>query len=521
MTTSRKIALLFGAENINAIIGWIALLLVARKMGAEALGEFSYAMSLVGGFTFLAFFGFRMAHVKRVSEGLDLGKCIGTFLSIRLFLVSVMLVVFAFFYWLWTAPEIMYGIPFGKEFYDIKTDNLLLLVLLYYIIFLLIGVVRATFSGLEQSAKVAIPNVVGTTVRSFLFIYTAFQVSSGDIDPTKGVFWLAISQLAGIVITSLMSLWYFRNYPISKPDKETFNSYKVFAFPVAAASIFGVLRQHIDKILVGIFWTAADVGLYFGVQRIALFIGTMALAIEEMLLPSVSKIHSNSGNKEIKPLIYDTERYVAMVCIPIVSMTVIWSREIIEVFISREFLPATRILQFLALAALVKVVNRPWSIALRGSDRPDLTSIINIFSSVINILLMLILVPKQIPQLGLNDLPGMGGEGAALALLISEIILGISLRFLCYSFLELRPQLHFFLQLFFAIIIGIIMWQIQDTVDVNRWYELFMFSALGGLLYIFILATVGIFNKKDFFFFWNVVNPKAMTDYVGDELKRK
>ena len=134
---------------------------------------------------------------------------------------------------------------------------------------------------------------------------------------------------------------------------------------------------------------------------------------------------------------------------------------------------------------------------------------------------MLILVPKQIPQLGLNDLPGMGGEGAALALLISEIILGISLRFLCYSFLELRPQLHFFLQLFIAIIIGIIMWQIQDTVDVNRWYELFMFSALGGLLYIFILATVGIFNKKDFFFFWNVVNPKAMTNYVGDELNRK
>ena len=46
MATSRKIALLFGAENINAIIGWIALLFVARKMGAEAIGEFSYAVSL-------------------------------------------------------------------------------------------------------------------------------------------------------------------------------------------------------------------------------------------------------------------------------------------------------------------------------------------------------------------------------------------------------------------------------------------------------------------------------------------
>ena len=133
---------------------------------------------------------------------------------------------------------------------------------------------------------------------------------------------------------------------------------------------------------------------------------------------------------------------------------------------------------------------------------------------------MLILVPKQIPQLDI-ELLGMGGEGAALALLISEIILGISLRVLCYSFLNLRPQSHFFLQIFVAVIIGTVMWQIQDTVDVNRWYELFLFSALGGLLYIFVLAAVGIFSKKDFIFFWNVMNPKKMTSYVGDELTRK
>ena len=88
MATSRKIALLFAAENVNAIIGWIALLFVARKMGASAIGEFSFALSIVGSFTFIAFFGFKMAHVKRISEGLDLGKCIGTFLSIRLFLIS-------------------------------------------------------------------------------------------------------------------------------------------------------------------------------------------------------------------------------------------------------------------------------------------------------------------------------------------------------------------------------------------------------------------------------------------------
>ena len=246
MTTSRKIALLFGAENINAIIGWIALLFVARKMGAGALGEFSYAMSLVGGFTFIAFFGFRMAHVKRISEGLDLGKCIGTFFTIRVFLVSIMILVFALFYWLWTAPEIMYGFPLDKELYD-TSETVIFLVLIYYIIFLLTGVIKATFSGLEQSAKVAIPNVVGTTVRSILFIYIAFKVSSGEIEAEDGVLGLAIAQIIGILIIFIMSLWYFRGYPISKPDGETFQSYKIFAFPVAAASIFGVLKQYFDN----------------------------------------------------------------------------------------------------------------------------------------------------------------------------------------------------------------------------------------------------------------------------------
>ena len=271
MATSRKIALLFAVENINAIIGWIALLFVARKMGAAALGEFSYALSLVGGFTFLAFFGFRMAHIKRISEGLDLGKCIGTFLSIRTVLISFMLLAFASSYWIWTSY-------LGKELYDIQTPGLLLTVILYYILFLFLGVMTATFSGLKQGARIAIPNVVGTSLRSILFIATALM--------GWGVIWLARSYLIGVIVIILISIWYFRDYPISKPDKKMFRSYKSYAFPVAAASIFGIFKQHFDKIFIGIFFSTYQVGLYFAVQRIALFIGTFALAIEEMLLPA-------------------------------------------------------------------------------------------------------------------------------------------------------------------------------------------------------------------------------------------
>jgi hypothetical protein len=64
------------------------------------------------------------------------------------------------------------------------------------------------------------------------------------------------------------------------------------------------------------------------------------------------------------------------------------------------------------------------------------------------------------------------------------------------------------------------MWQIQSNIPVDRWYELFLFSALGGFLFIFVLAVLGSFTSQDFRFYWNALNPKEMTTYIGEELKR-
>ena len=64
------------------------------------------------------------------------------------------------------------------------------------------------------------------------------------------------------------------------------------------------------------------------------------------------------------------------------------------------------------------------------------------------------------------------------------------------------------------------MWQVQETIAVDRWFELFFMSGLGGLLFLSILLMLGSFTKKDFDFFWETLNPKSMKQYVGEELKR-
>ena len=59
--------------------------------------------------------------------------------------------------------------------------------------------------------------------------------------------------------------------------------------------------------------------------------------IEGMLLPAISNLHTNKKDSEIRTLVHDAERYVAMVCIPLVLMTIVWSSEIILVFIKYFF----------------------------------------------------------------------------------------------------------------------------------------------------------------------------------------
>ena len=497
---------MFGVEIINALIGWVALFVVARNMGPDALGEIAYALSLVGGFTFLAYLGFRNAHIKRVSEGKNLAKCIGTFLVLQTALLSLMLIAFGIFYWSWTSL-------LDKQFYDVRIE-VLLSILAYYVIVIYSGIMKDTFTGLQQGAKVAITNLIAEGTRAIIMIFTALFAWK--------VIWLANAYLIGAILATFFMFWYFKDYPIEKTDRTFVNSYVKYAIPLAVLSIVGIVNTFFDKIIVGIFWTETEVGQYYAVQRIALFLGTIALSLEYMLLPAVSKIHQEKS-EGLTGLIHRSERYTLMVTMPVVVVVCIFSSDIIRILLSNDFVDASRALQILVLGSLIMISNRPWSIALRGADRPDITSAIGILSTISALVLMLYLVPKEIPHLGLQDLPGLGAEGAALAILTSYSIACIGLRFFSFTQLGIPPSLSLGKQIISAIITGYLLSQISTWFDLDanslRWYSLFLVSGLGAFLYFTILSAIGGFKRADFDYLYDVINPFKMLSYVKEELK--
>ena len=72
------------ANLLDGLLAYIALYFISRDMGPEAYGIIGFAMGFVGLFTILTDLGFNSAHIKRVSEGKDMGTCIGTYLVSKL-----------------------------------------------------------------------------------------------------------------------------------------------------------------------------------------------------------------------------------------------------------------------------------------------------------------------------------------------------------------------------------------------------------------------------------------------------
>jgi O-antigen/teichoic acid export membrane protein len=93
---ARKSFLIIISQFLLRFMGWIGLWILARNWGGfapEAQGIVGFAISFLAIFNILGDLGFSRAHVKRISEGRDLGKCIGTFITIKLVLIGFMLTI--------------------------------------------------------------------------------------------------------------------------------------------------------------------------------------------------------------------------------------------------------------------------------------------------------------------------------------------------------------------------------------------------------------------------------------------
>jgi len=532
---ARKSLFIVIAQFITRFLGWIGLVILAKFWGdfaPDALGVIGFAMAFIGLFSVIGDLGFNQAHIKRISEGKDLGTCIGTFAAIKIVLTVAMTIAVL------TAIYIQINV-LNRGFTDATTLSVIFVFLLYYILLNIQSIPTYTFNGKSEIAKMQITGIFENIVKVPLTILVVIAGVS-LINLNSSVQWpqflqplqhffaehtlgsLAMTYVFGAVATVIVGFWFLRKYPLKKPNWELFKSYFSFALPVILISIISVISTNIDKIMIGFFWTAKEVGYYFTVQQITGLVGVFSSALSVILFPTISNYHSQKNFENIKQTTYLANRYISMIITPVVIVTIVFVVPVINILLSEAFLPAKYVLITILIYIFISTLMAPYGSLISGINRPGIAAVIGAIMCIINIVLNLLFIPQWglLSSIGIN-----GPEGAAVATLLSGIV-GIFLLMLIakklagIKLLRYHTPRHIIAGLIMGFILYFIAYQ-TSLFLVIRWYTFLGLSFVGLGIYLAILFIIREFKKQDLIFFLDLLQPKKMLRYVSSELREK
>jgi O-antigen/teichoic acid export membrane protein len=502
---ARKSLLIMSANLLDGILAYVALFFISRDMGPEVYGIIGFAMGFVGLFAILTDLGFNSAHIKRVSEGKDMGTCIGTYLFSKIGFVLLLVSIVV-------GVVVIWKFILGRGFESSTHELAIYIILGYYIVNSIGTFFYYTYTATKAIAKAQIPLIIGTVARTVAIIFVAV---SGF-----GALALAWTYVFGEIIFLFVSILFFKGSPIKKPTKECFKNYYVFAMPLILVGISYSIITNADKVLIQLFWTSEEVGYYFASFRIVQFLLVAASAVGTLLLPTVSSYHSKEDIESIKKIVFLSERYISMLIFPMVIGIVVLAEPTVRILLSSSFYPAVPILMVLPFFVILEALSQPYMYEVIGMNKPALARNRILIIVCLTVLFDLILIPRDISSLGLK-LFGLGALGASIATVIGYAAGFIYCRFAAWKLAKNPFNPRIFLHLFSAFIMGITLYELMKFLPIQRWYVLLGYSLIGLGIYLFILFVLKEFTRKDLDFILDLLSIKKMWKYMRDEIKKE
>ena len=442
----RKATLFFSSRVFDNLVSFFVLVFVAREMGPEPIGIIGYCAGIVGLFSLIAGLGFTTTHKKKISEGMDLGRCIGTYVTIKV--VSIIIWILLFLTWL------IYN-KYYKNSFILENDAELVLyvVVIYTIVFQLSDVISSTYIAKGELAKATVPTILSRLVTAFSKI---FVVITGF-----GVVFLAISQLIGYIFLFFVLLFFFRKYPFKLPNIDYLKSYFIFTLPIFFIVVMATLTVSLDKIMIGYYWGFSEVSFYTVPSRISYLLLLISTSLSTVLLPKISKKNAEGDTKYIMKIVPLIEKYVVLILTPIIVFIMVFSEEIILSLFGKDFLPSAILLIYLSIIAYIDASTRIYTTQIVSIGRVKLSFIIGICIFIPHIILNFIFIPESFLGYGML---GMGAKGAAIATLVGTIFGMISARFCSYYTMKIKQNYRIFLYLIAGIIMYFIMISIKELL---------------------------------------------------------
>ncbi len=530
----RKSLLILMGNLAGALAGLVAIFAVGRYMTPATFGMFGFALSVASLGAIVARFGLESAHIKRLADGTDPGACLATYTRLKLFLVAVYVLLLGGAGAVW---ESVVG------FTD-TTLAILLVAIGYTALAELRFIPITTFNAHSHTARAQSSLIVDHVVRSPLVVLAAlgFGAAAGRWTPGGGVgAWvaskapalgstqggalaLAAAYAVAMGVSLIVAVRFLArpDYAMGRFDAPLAKDYVIFALPLTFNLAASQISNQMDKVMLGFFWEADDVGLYFAMQRLVSFVLMVPGAVGTLFYPMIAELAQKREPEGVRVVAHSTQRILSLVMVFLAAILITFPAEGIHIFLSDAYLGGAPVLRLLAIQALLFAFSVVATTILLGYEKPAKVAISGAITMVANVALNLLFVPTSI--LGV-PLLGMGATGAAWATVIAAF-LGIAYAAVhahrCVggsyqpaSFIKhllaagaMHASIHFLRP---TSILG----------GMDRWWELLGGGFVGAAVYAGALILMRELGRKDWLLLLDIFHPGKMVRYVRDELRKR
>ncbi|HJX04307.1 MAG TPA: polysaccharide biosynthesis C-terminal domain-containing protein, partial [Thermoplasmata archaeon] len=289
--------------------------------------------------------------------------------------------------------------------------------------------------------------------------------------------------------------------------------------PVFVVSMVMILDLYLDKAVVGYFWGTHELGLYFGVQKMAVFVGVFSLSVATLILPSVTTYMFRKDSAATWDIVNQAERYVSLVVIPTAAFYLLFGTDILRVFLTNDFASIVRTMDVLVISSTVLALVLPLRSIIAGTGKPVALFWVGMGGLLLQFVLMLFLVPDELFGI---DMFGLKSMGAALAMLVGSIYYFFLLRYMAWRTGQIMSNSRSFRHLLAAMVMVAAMyvldWLFFETVD---WIALVVLAMVGSLTYGVSAYLLGEADVSDYRHFRALLNPRESIEYVVNELLGK
>ncbi len=489
--------ILFAANLINRILGFIYQYLIMRYVGSEAYGLFYMVFPVYMTALVLTTAGIPLAISKLVSEKVSMGRY-GE--AHKVFRVAFMMLFISGFI---VSLALYVNIPFIVD--KFFSDPRILTVFKICIPSVFIVSIASAFRGYFQGLQNMIPSAISQIFEQILRVTLGFALSFKLLN--YGVEWaaagLAVGMLAGeilgLFVISIHYLRYKSQIPASKSSNESTRSILTnllgLSLPVTGSRLMSTGLSALDAIIIPrqlqlAGYTSSSAASLFGqfsgtALTLLTFPSVFTFALATSLVPAISEAISRNDYKLAENRCLDALRYTIILGLPCVLILFYFADPLTKLFNSAEIAPVLRVL---AIGGLFAYIQQTTTGILQGLGRTSLPLLHSAISAAFRLPLLI----------HVTSIPTWGLVGSAWIYVLSFFFIAVLNMMAIKRCIKLTYEVkNLVLQPFIAGLGMVILFRIISQFTALSLLSCIVSTFVGFIVYFAILFLNGGISKTD------------------------